>query len=244
MYADMFLTEEIKNHILQCYPNEACGIILFNNVFVPCLNAHENPKEHFLIKAEQLALHIGNIKYIIHSHTRSIKEPEIFDLRTPTFADIKGQQESGIPWLIFGTEGTGVTEPLQLPRKANNEYLQRPFIWYINDCYSLVQDYYFFEFNIKLENHRAKEDYKDIRKLNDIFLPYIEEYGFIKFPALNHKYQNGDLVLLDSGGFEKNHLGIYEDGFILHQDMLSKKERIEHFINRIHLVLRHASKNL
>jgi proteasome lid subunit RPN8/RPN11 len=234
----------IRKHILTSYPNEACGIVLYDNFVIPLENISEEPTKSFKISSVDITKYIGNIKYIYHSHCRSINSPEIFDLRTPSFSDILGQQKSGIPWLIFGTEGTGVTEPLTIPRVKNNNYLQRPFIWYINDCYSLVQDYYQFEFGIILDNHKAKADYKDIRKLNNIFGEYIEEYGFIKYNVKGHKFQDGDLVLLDSHGFEKNHLGIYEDGFILHQDTLSKKEKIEHFIDRIHLVLRHASKSI
>ena len=235
---------KIKEHILVSYPKEACGLILQDGSVIPLENIADEPEKSFKINPRELSPYLGRIQYIYHSHCRDIKQPEVFDLRTPSFSDILGQQKTGVPWLIFGTEGFGVTEPLQIPRIKNNNYLQRPFIWYINDCYSLVQDYYQFEFGIFLENHKAKEDYKDIRKLNNIFGEYIREYGFIEFPVKGHVFQKGDLVLLDSHGFEKNHLGIYEDGYILHQDTLSKKEKIEHFVDRIHLVLRHESKSI
>jgi len=237
------IIESIKVEAIKQYPKEACGIIV-DNKFIPIENSNEKPEKNFTISAEKIARFLGKIQFIVHTHCRKPAEAEIFDLRTPSFSDILGQKQTNIPWLIFGTEGLTLSEPLQIPRIKNNKYLLRPFIWYINDCYSLVQDYYEFEFGIHLDNHRAKEDYKDIRKLNDIFAPYIEEYGFIKFNPIRHEYKNGDLVLLNSGGFEKNHLGIFENGYILHQDLVSKKERIEHFIDYIHLVLRHESKNI
>jgi|694.fasta_scaffold12495_7 proteasome lid subunit RPN8/RPN11 len=235
--------EDIKEYILSKYPEEACGIIV-EGVFIPLENVHEEPEKHFTIKAEDLIPYAGKISYIIHSHCRNPKKPEVIDLRTPSFSDISGQKDSGVPWLIFGTEGYTVKEPLELPRVHNNDYIFRPFIWYINDCYSLVQDYYEFEFGIILPDHKADKDFADIRRINNIFGPFISEYGFIEFSPINHEFQKGDLVLLDQHGYEQNHLGIFEDGFILHQDMMSKKERIEHFIGRIHKVLRHESKSI
>lgn len=235
--------EGIKKYVLERYPEEACGLIV-KGEFIPLTNSHEEPEKHFTILAEDLLPYSGEIEFIIHSHCRNPKHPEVMDTRTPSFSDIEGQKSSNVPWLIFGTEGYTVSEPLQLPRVKNNQYIFRPFIWYINDCYSLVQDYYLFELGIDLPDHKADKDFKDLRRIDNIFKPFIAEYGFIEFNPIGHEFQQGDLVLIDQHGYEQNHLGIFEDGYILHQDIMSKKERIEHFIGRIHKVLRHESKSI
>ena len=236
--------EKVREHTLACYPQEMCGIITTEEEFVPLTNIHEKPEESFTIAPTELVPYLGKVKYILHSHCRDIRTPEVFDLRTPSYPDTIGQKKSGIPWLIVSCEGVTVTQPIQIPRVKNNEYLERPFIWFINDCYSLVQDYYWFEFGIDLPNHKAEEDYANVRKTNNLFDSYIEEYGFVEV-SLKEQLVNGDLLLIDNGNGTKNHLGIYDgNGFVLHQGILSIKEQLEHFIGKIHKVLRYANKSL
>ncbi len=230
---------EVSTYTLNCYPNEMCGILV-EDTFIPIPNIHEKPENNFTLCPITLVQYLGKIQAIIHSHCRELKSIELLDLRTPSYNDLIGQKKSKVPWLIVSCEGINVTYPLEIPRIKNNNYLQRPFIWFINDCYSLVQDYYLFELGIDLPDHKADEDFCNMRKLDDLFEDYIKEYGFIELPA-TVQLQKGDLILLDNAGRTKNHLGIYEDGYILHQGMLSIKERIEHFIGRIHKVLRYDS---
>ena len=244
----MVLTEEqfkeIKDYTLSCYPNEMCGIIT-ENIFVPIDNVHENPEDNFTLNPVQIAPFFGKIDAIIHSHTRAIDKTEILDLRTPSYADVLGQKKTNIPWLIVGTEGVTVTPPLTIPRIKNNNYIERPFIWFMNDCYSLVQDYYWFELGIDLPDHKADKDFTTIRRRDGLFDNYIQEYGFEEYNPLTVEFLKGDIFLLDNGGAIRNHLGIYTgDGYVLHQDMLSRREPVENFAYKIHKVLRYVNKSL
>lgn len=244
----MILTEEqfkdIKEYTLSCHPNEMCGIIS-DGIFIPVDNIHEEPEDNFTLNPVQIAPYFGKIDAIIHSHTRDIKAHEVFDLRTPSYADIQGQKKTNVPWLIVGTEGYNVTEPLVIPRVRNEDYLERPFIWYMNDCYSLVQDYYWFELGIDLPDHKAEKDFANIRRRDGLFDDYIQEYGFEEFNPFNVELEKGDILLLDNGGYTRNHLGIYSgDGYVIHQDMLSRIEPVENFAYRIHKVLRYVNKSI
>ena len=237
-------TIAIKKHTLECYPNEMCGIIT-DGIFIPILNTNEKPENNFTLNACEVANYLGKIEAVVHSHTRAINKHEVLDLRTPSYADIIGQQKTNVTWLIVGTEGVNVTEPLSIPRIKNNKYLERPFIWFMNDCYSLVQDYYYFEFGIELPNHKAEENFSDIRHKNNIFDNYIQEFGFDELPVDINSLQKGDILLLDNAMFTRNHLGIYQgNGYVLHQDMLSMEEPIENFMFKIHKVLRYANKSI
>ena len=233
---------KISEAALAYYPKELCGIIS-EGIFIQITNIHEEPEKHFTLCPIELAEHLDKIEAVVHSHTKTIRTTELFDLRTPSYADIVGQKQTGIPWLIVGTEGVNVSRPLEIPRVRNNNYLERPFIWYINDCYSLVQDFYWFELGIDLPDHKAEKNFENIRKEHSLFEKYISEYGFIELSAFS-ELQEGDLVLLDTGGRVKNHLGIYTNGFILHQAALSIKEEAYHFTGRTHKVLRHVSKSI
>lgn len=230
--------EKIKEHILRCYPEEACGILTEDD-YVPCINIHENPTKAFRFDKLEYATNAVAAKAIIHSHTRKLRSLVVFDPRTPSYADTVGQKLSALPWLIYDTEGLTVGIPLQYPRIRSNIYEGRPFLWFISDCYTLVQDWYFYELGVALPDYKLEKDYTEIKHLNDLFTPYIEEYGFVEVPL--NKIQRGDLLLLDNAGFHQNHLGIYDGKNVLHQDMLSVIVPFETFYGRINKVLRYAN---
>lgn len=241
MSAKIELTDKqrrkIEQHTLACYPNEMCGFLTKSD-FIPVNNAAENPEKSFLIEPIDYAKHHGKAIAVVHSHTRPLKQQEILDLRTPSYADFENQKKTGLPWLIVGCESITVTEPLQIPRVPHDAYVGRRFQWFINDCYNLVQDWYRFELDIELSEQRIGENYQDLRNTNNIFLGVFEDYGFkeVDFNDL----QDNDLLLLDHGGFVCNHLGIYSKGKVLHQGMVSVSVPFETFLGRINKVLRYV----
>jgi len=229
---------KIKEHTLQCFPEEMCGILTSDD-FIPCTNAADEPEKHFKIPPAELAQHT-EFKAIVHSHIRNIKRPELLDTRTPSLADLKGQRDTGVPWLIVATEGAVVTPPLEIPRDRSLPYVGRSFIWFVADCYTLVQDYYANELGIALKDHKEDLEFKELRRFDGIFDMYVEEYGFIEHSNINDM-QNGDLLLLDNAGSKRNHLGIYHNGDVIHQDAVSVQVPFSTFIGRINKVLRYAS---
>jgi len=231
-------TKAIKNHAVECYPEEMCGLIVRGD-FIPMANLHKNPKENFTISELDMFAYLGEIDAIVHSHCYDRAKPTMLDIRTPSVEDIIGQKASGIPWFIVGTEGENLTEPVILPRESNNTYLGRPFIWFINDCYTIIQDYYEFELGITLREHRHDIDFKDIRKLDKLFKDDIIKYGFEATTDISDM-QNGDLLLLDNTLATQSHLGIYHNGEIIHQDEVSVSVPFATFIGRIHKVLKYV----
>lgn len=230
--------ELIRIAALADYPNEMAGLLTAGG-FIHCQNIADDPAKGFRISATDYAKHHADTIAVVHTHCPPPRKAILFDVRTPSYQDLQGQKQSGLPWLIFGCDGVDISDPIQLPRLPNPEYLNRPFIWFINDCYSLVQDYYRFELNIILPDHKATMPFDDIRRLNDVFGEHIADYGFTAHDTLDN-LQNGDLLLLDNGGFKRNHLGIYHNGRVIHQDMLSVEQLFSDFFGRINQVLRYA----
>jgi proteasome lid subunit RPN8/RPN11 len=210
---------KIHKYSLLCYPNEMCGLLTEDD-FISIPNLSEEPRSNFKLDTKAMLPYLGGVKAIVHSHCKNPKLPSVLDERTPSIADMEGQKTSAVPWLIVSCDGSVVSSPLQIPREPNNNYIGREFIWYVSDCYTLVQDYYKFELNILLPDHKAREDYRLLRNSHNLFDAFIEEYGFVT----KHNWAdavNGDLVLLNHKGSVRNHLGIYHNGKIIHQDMLS-----------------------
>ena len=234
----MYDVDELTRGILNNYPNEACGFILQDDTIIFCMNESETPEKSFKINPADYIKFAGQIKYIFHSHCVDPRKGKNLDPRTPSLADMEGQKVTGIPWLIFATEGWVVSDPIEIPRKASKDYLERPFIWFINDCYTLVQDYYKFELGIKLKEY-ILHDYKEIRKSDKVFEEFIEDYGFQEVQNLDD-LQNGDLFIIDNSGFTENHLAIYHNGSLLHQGLLSCKEPIETYMGQIRKRLKYV----
>ncbi len=229
--------EAIREHTLRCYPEEMCGILSEGN-FIPLQNASSDPTEAFKILSKDLIKYIGKIDAIVHSHCYRKDRPSIFDIRTPSLQDMKEQKLSGVPWLIVGTEGQNVLDPLEIPRIPSNELLDRRFIWFINDCYTLVQDYYLFYLGIELPEAKVESDYRELRHYDRTFEPYIAEYGFYEIPGIDDM-QNGDLILLNNGIASQNHLGVYHDGYIYSQEQVSQKQEFYKYIGRVQKRLRY-----
>lgn len=234
----MYDIDKLSRGILDNYPNESCGFILEDDTIIFCANISETPEKSFKINPVDYIKFAGKLKYIFHSHCIDARASRHLDPRTPSVADMKGQQVSGVPWLIFATEGWVVSEPIKLPRTPSKDYMERPFIWFINDCYTLVQDYYKFELGIELKAY-ILHDYTQIRKTDKVFDEFIADYGFQEFHSIDG-LQNGDLFIIDNSGFTENHLAIYHEGYLLHQGLLSCKEPLESYMGQIKRRLRYV----
>jgi proteasome lid subunit RPN8/RPN11 len=231
--------DKIREETLRCFPNEMCGILVEDN-FIPLVNISESPEDSFRFDASELVLYAGMITAIVHSHCRNVKNPELLDTRTPSVTDIINQKKTNTPWIIVATEGYTVTEPLEFPKIPSNEYIGRPFIWFVNDCYSIVQDWYKFELDIILPDHKAVVDYRDLNGEDELFTEYLTEYKFTKVVQIED-IQDGDILLLNYRGRIRNHLGIYINGEVLHQDMLSVKVPFSSMITKVDRILRYVS---
>jgi cell wall-associated NlpC family hydrolase len=227
----------ITEAVLADYPNECCGFLVKND-FVHLQNIADDTKTSFKINPQDTAKWADKIIAIVHSHTRDINQHEVYDLRTPSQKDYIGQKLSGLPWLIFGTEGENITDPVELPRTPSSDYIGRQFIWYINDCFTLVQDYYRFELGIDIGDYPKEFDWKNFTDIPELLEQYYREYGFID-SSIN-ELKNGDILLMNSMRMHGNHLGIYHEGNVLHQDGLSVSMPFSIFNGRIKKVLRYA----
>jgi proteasome lid subunit RPN8/RPN11 len=239
----IILTEEQKELIreatLLVYPEEMCGVLLKDS-FIPVKNIAEEPDKAFRMHPLELAKICQNntVIAIVHSHCRNARIPEVFDTRTPSLADMESQKVSNTPWLIVATEGQSVTTPLQIPRIGNNNYIGRPFIWFIWDCYTLIQDYYQFELGINLPNHTPDRDFKDLRFFSNLFDKFLDDFMFDELP-IQTVLQRGDILLVNNLGGVRNHLVVYDGEALLHQDMLSIKVPLSTFAGRTSAILRY-----
>ena len=236
MFSAQALTEAIA-HARAEFPKESCGIIVAGR-YVPCFNFATDPLKDFEISPEAYlrCVKMGKIEAIVHSHPGG----QIF----PSALDMEKQITTGVPWIILPLNEDHVLEPVafgdELPRAP---LLNRPFVWGVFDCYSLIRDYYKLTYNIELPNVPREDEWWN--KGEDLYLDHLKPAGFREIQM--HEAKPGDGWLLRFLGSGKlNHAGLLvEDGLILHHlpQRVSRRESAGIWARGADMWVRHEAVN-
>lgn len=201
--------EEFHNHVLSCYPQEACGYIE-DGVFTPVENTHEDPLNYFKFPLDVDSSLLSKTSYaIIHSHT-----PESFkdDPRIPSYEDMLGQRNSAVPWGIVHSDGENVSEVLWFGKPNIAPLEGRVYISNVQDCFTLARDYIYRTTGRDVGTHPRPANWETWNP------HYIErtykDLGYVDTTVL----QTGTVLLFSIGSKYINHIGIYLGGdkFIHH----------------------------
>lgn len=228
---------QIQEHVLSEYPREACGV-LTEEKYVPFENVSAKPEESFKFDPGQYFLYFESAIAIVHSHVQKENKQYLFDLRTPSQSDMQCWAYSGKDWLIVGTEGENVSQPLLVSQKEIPELLGRPFIWYVTDCYTIIRDYYKLYMDIELVPDYPHFDWTKLEGYHcfiDNFLHLFPHEEIMDFRDL----KNGDVFIFNYKNWKSNHLGVYHNGKIIHQAGLSVEVPVESFSGQIVKILRY-----
>lgn len=216
----------MRDQAIAQFPNEACGVVISvgkKGVAVSCRNVSHDPKNYFVIDADDYAeaADRGEVIGVWHTHPNRTA--------APSEADIVGCENSGVPWYILGVgqadngefvfDGPTVTKPsgFEMP------YLGRPYVFGVMDCYSLVRDYYKREFKIMLGDGPRIEFFW--KGGVDLLTKGSQDQRLL--PQIGKEPQNGDLFLITTEGSVPNHVAIYiGDDMIMHHchGRLSKRD--------------------
>lgn len=256
-------------------PNEEiCGFILYNSSYTQrlylCNNISKNKHEEFCISDDEYlaASQEGIIVGIYHSHPGE----KIIEFSE---ADKEYIFEHGIPLYIAIPEvykefadrldDDSILLNLPLGEYIPSSYKDTlpkgligiPFIWGLNDCYSVVRNYFFVNFNVHLIDYQRDEsfgggkenDAKLLKRDSELILNNITENnstiiwtaGTGQFPEL----KTGDVLLFHSNRILPIHFGIFKGNsrFLHHmQGCLSKIDMLDnHWMDRLTHIIRHNS---
>lgn len=214
------MIEEILEHLLNEYPKEGCGIILNRRgrkEWVPCTNVSDDPENSFEIDSREYlkASLQGDIYAIVHSHPDGSSEPSEHDRRACNFL--------GLPYYIFSLPDGEFT--VCKPEVERAPLTGRDYEFGVQDCYSLVCDYYE-DLGITLPRMPFVDNFWE--KGYNYFDDLQEEYGFVTVSSP----QKHDLIFFNVMSSIPNHCGVYtgEDIFLHHAvDRLSCRESLHSF---------------
>ncbi len=225
MRLSVTIEEAIIEHALAEYPNEACGVIK-GGKYYPQKNIHKRPLNNFRIENN---IAIKDIEAIVHSHTNGRTWPSSMDLR--------GQYQSGLPWVIVCVDGEKITDYFSFGDEPP-PLIGRIFRFGVTDCYTLIRDYYKEELGLTF----SPFFYDGSKNPNDyagLYERHLVEYGF----KLKNAPKENDILTFTIGGANA-HAGIYlNDGQVLHhlEGQLSRKESAQRWIRNITGIYRYEA---
>ena len=211
---------------IEAYPSEACGVIIAlqngKQETIPCRNIASDPENFFMADHEDVskARERGEIVAVWHTHVERSN--------VPSEADKAACEASAIPFLIYSISKGDyfhLSDAYVLhPTGVEADYLGRPYVEGVFDCYSLLRDYYRREFGIHLNDYPRTES-GGVKG----FTKFIERYESEGFHIVSDgSYKPGDVffmqVMNDSC---PNHIGIYlGDEIMMHHchNRLSKRD--------------------
>jgi proteasome lid subunit RPN8/RPN11 len=241
---DQSLRDAVSAHALECYPNEACGLVVSGS-YIPCRNVHVDPRNGFSIDPEAYAdaEERGEIEILVHSHPGWVAKPSMHDLTVceslgvPLWVIVSlGAQADGSigieAWYEFGP--SGFEAPL----------IGCEFSHGTNDCYGLVRRYYWQERKIALPNFpRSGHWWND--GSSDLYTQGYKEAGF-KSLRLDTQPEVGDVLLMKippSRNNVPNHAGVYlgNDTFLHHPwGKLSVRESLPRYRDYVTHIVRYG----
>ena len=229
-FFDRNLVIEAQSHAQSEYPKESCGFIM-ENCYKAVENIAEDPINDFRIHPKVFLSNIKGIKAIVHSHA---------DYPHISKQDMISQKRTAIPWgvtllqngAVIDTYFWGDSLPIQ-------DFIGRPFVHGIYDCYALVRDYWRNEGHDIMDFPRDNLWWEqDPSMLED----GCQEAGF-EFIDVS-QLQIGDVIFMKVLADVTNHSAIYlGDGLMMHHlyNRLSRREPMGRWSKHITRYLRYKN---
>lgn len=197
------LKELMKEHAMRESPLEACGVV-WNGKYYPTRNIEASGS--FMCNPEDIpTTDIEEIEWVFHSHTNGN--------RGFSGSDVKHCNMCRIPYALYCTKTDEFF--FMNPETKEEPYVGRVYISGMQDCYTIVQDFYQREFNTTLPHvNRWECWWKDGANLisNKVW----EDMGF-SVVKNKRELERGDVLVMQSGSKYPDHLAIYlGDEKILH----------------------------
>ncbi|WP_394999998.1 C40 family peptidase [Acinetobacter sp.] len=190
------LKKAIQAHAAEVYPSECCGVIV-NKEYIPCRNISDH-KDQFEIHHEDLvkAEDLGEIQAYVHSHPNASARASEIDL-----IQIELHQK---PWVICAYPD--VEFQMYEPCGYKAPLVGRNYIHGMQDCYSIVRDFYERELGIKLIDFEREDAWWESKDNKSLYLDGFGEAGFVEVSDM----QYGDVLLCRVGRTEHvNHAVIW-----------------------------------
>ena len=201
---------EAEQHAETEHPDESCGLVAIikgEQKYWPCKNLSKQNFDYFILDPEDYAdcEDHGEIVGLVHSHPHGSANP--------SDTDKAGCEFSGLEWHIYSLEMKS-WHSFKPSGWTPDNLIGRQWAWGIQDCWSLICDYYKEKLSIDIKKWPRPKTIKDFAE-NPYFEKVLLGSGFKEVELEDIKEND---VLLMEGAYQKlNHVALYiGDQTILH----------------------------
>lgn len=212
--------DSLKNQI-KCISNknkniESCGLIYFDKKNLKfetyeCKNLAFDKKNFFSISSlEYLKCSLlGKIVACFHSHNNeNINFSEMDKLNS---------NKHNVTFILYNIKNDSFN--IYYPDGYKNNYIGRPYITEVSDCFSLAVDYYKKELNVNIYCPKEMAYPKSLKDIKSIYEDHFEKQGFMKLDKNTPLKKHDGLFMIFPGVSElyATHGAMYiGDNTILH----------------------------
>ena len=220
---------DAQMHANACHPRESCGVVVEVDGagrYFPCANQSTDP-DTFDLNPFDLAdaEDAGRLVAYVHSHPDGPV--------TPSPLDHYSCRASGRPWFVVEAPGFDWTRI-----DPSRPYEGRRFVMGVDDCWSLVREWYARERGLALPDFLRSDKFWE--RGETPHLDHLSEAGFLPIPA--NDTAPGDGLIFHVMSKTVNHCGVYIGGgrFLHHlPNRLSIVEELGPWLPRLSAVVRH-----
>lgn len=225
---------DFQTHAKESYPNECVGYVK-DGVYQRLINTHPQPDKHFRIPID-LFLTV-NPDMVLHSHPHHGQPHSNW----PSLADLECfYAHPQCKWGILATDGVECSDLVLFDDNNPADLVGREYIWGVQDCYSVIRDWYKINRRIILKNY--PRDYHMHQSGDKTY--YEDKFadaGFVEVGV--NDIQIGDVLLLSINTRHVNHAAIVigEDTILHHWvNRLSDTDSLSKWLRATKRVVRYA----
>lgn len=192
-------------HVIQEHPREACGFIVDGN-YIPVPNSSQTPLVSFRVDPIHYikTAALGEIQALLHSHPYLPGTHSQWPMEWPSTGDMETWLKGTIPWGICASDGEGITQLVWLDEEHPEPLIGREFVHGINDCFSIIRDWYKINRSTVIPNYARGMDWWFSGK--NLYEDNFEKAGFVEIDRSD--IQIGDVVLIRVAAPVVNHAAI------------------------------------
>jgi cell wall-associated NlpC family hydrolase len=213
-------------------PREAGAVLVTGHALKILPNQAAVPAEQFCLGSlSDLESEHGQITAIVHTHPED---------QPPSAVDVATCRATMLPWIIAGPNRLWVIHPEAQP------YAGREFVYGVQDCFTLVGDYFAQEHGVFLPwFERPDPSWWDDPKAVNPYLAHAQEVGFQLLPWAEVGIEGlavGDVILARVAAKQTNHAAVYLGGGNILHHLWGYLSRIEQFDGRSQRFTTHVAR--
>ena len=167
-----YLNQAVQ-HAKQSFPKESIGVILRDAGYIRIPNsAGRNTHEALALNVETIYRNSDNVLAVVHSHTNNYQHASKLDMQA--------QEAFDLPFVVLClNDNSDLDFAFSWGGSKIPDFIGRRYVSGVNDCYSIIRDFYALSGTTIPEYPRDEDFWKHD---GDLYQEFYAEAGFLRLP--------------------------------------------------------------